>query len=342
MDKEKNETQALWDKVFKPEPQTAAQFAKDVERLSETKASYPQPASFPTPTVYLALNGLRPNLEVKELMMTLTKDDTRKIMGFHQGKSFDHDLTLEQVQALPVYLSNPLIVVRDTDRSLVAIIDIESKTKNETYFVPIHLNKLYGRKISNEIASAYHRGNLKSWLGYDRADGQIGLEKDIVYIRQERNRESTRLSQTHGNQSTNEMLISLLGVGALKDLTNSRSKNSFPTEKIVLNSEDIVNFYTAKIAHIHEEKNHEIINLSGLSPREAGRALFKATQGAITQWDLMERSATAAGFILDKKAMLAVQGQHPLIIEDTLMKAVKVNVRHTQNEKTRNPKDITR
>ncbi|KNZ39503.1 hypothetical protein AKG33_03585 [Dichelobacter nodosus] len=342
MDKEKNETQALWDKVFKPEPQIAAQFAKDVKRLSTSLASRPQPASFPTPTVYLALNGLRPNLEVKELMMTLTKNDTKKIMGLHKDKKKDHDLSLDQIQILPLYLSNPLMVVRDTDRSLVAIIDIEDKTKNETYFVPIHLNKASTHGASNEIASAYNRSNLKNWLGYDRTDGQIGLEKDIVYIRQERNRESTQLSQTNGNQSTNEMLISLLGAGALKDLTNSRSKNSFPTGKIVLNSEDIVNFYTAKVAHIHEEKNHEIINLSGLSPREAGRALFKTTQGAITQWDLMERSATAAGFILDKKAMLAVQGQHPLIIEDTLMKAVKVNVRHTQNEKTRNPKDITR
>lgn len=34
--------------------------------------------------------------------------------------------------------------------------------------------------------------------------------------------------------------------------------------------------------------------------------------------------------------MLAVQGQHPLIIEDAMMKAVKVNIRHTQNEKTQN------
>lgn len=308
MDKDKpNESsQALWDKVFKPEPQIAAQFAKDVKRLSTSLASRPQPASFPTPMVYLALNGLRPNLEVKNLMMTLTKEDLKKSIGQAKYKEGDpelkdHDIPLDQLEKLPIYLSNPLLVVRDTDESLVAIIDVRNKEQNKIYFVPIHLDKLHQRKANNKIASVYNRSNLKNWLGYDRIDGQTGLEKDIVYIRQERNRESARLSQTGEKLNTNQILISLLGVGALKDLTNSRSKNSFPTGRMVLNSEDIVNFYTAKVAHIHEEKNHEIINLSGLSPREAGRALFKATQGAITQWDLMERSATAAGFILDKK-----------------------------------------
>nr|AAW31836.1 VirB12 [Dichelobacter nodosus] len=89
-------------------------------------------------------------------------------------------------------------------------------------------------------------------------------------------------------------------------------------------------------AHTPTKQTESLINLRDLCPREAGKKLFQVTQGALSQWDLMQRSAAAAGFKLDKAAILAVQGQHPLIIEDTLMKAVKVNVRHTQNEKTQN------
>ena len=82
-----------------------------------------------------------------------------------------------------------------------------------------------------------------------------------------------------------------------------------------------------------------LIDLHGLSPREAGRKLFEETQGDIRHLALMEASATAAGLHLNKQFIKEAQGQHPLVIQDAMLKALREErqpiVRTRKEEKTR-------
>ena len=82
-----------------------------------------------------------------------------------------------------------------------------------------------------------------------------------------------------------------------------------------------------------------LIDLHGLSPREAGRKLFRETQGDIRPLALMEASATTAGFHLNKESIKEAQGQHPLVIQDAMLKALREErqpiVRTRKEEKTR-------
>ena len=82
-----------------------------------------------------------------------------------------------------------------------------------------------------------------------------------------------------------------------------------------------------------------LIDLRGLSPREAGRKLFEETQGDIRHLALMEASATAAGLHLNKQFIKEAQGQHPLVIQDAMLKALREErqpiVRTRKEEKTR-------
>lgn len=84
------------------------------------------------------------------------------------------------------------------------------------------------------------------------------------------------------------------------------------------------------------EQKSSIIDLSGLCPREAGKMLFKETQGDVSQLALMMRSATAAGLKLDTNAIIAAQGQHSMIIQEVMMKAVKIDPRNQQQENSQN------
>ena len=82
-----------------------------------------------------------------------------------------------------------------------------------------------------------------------------------------------------------------------------------------------------------------LIDLHGLSPREAGRKLFEETQGDIRHLALMEASAVAVGLRLDGEAIKNAQGQHPLVIQDIMLKALRPEIRSIvrtrKEEKTR-------
>lgn len=74
-----------------------------------------------------------------------------------------------------------------------------------------------------------------------------------------------------------------------------------------------------------------LIDLQGLCPREAAKKLFAHTQGDLKHWALMAASAQAAGLVIDRKALEAVQGKPALTVQEAMLKSVKT-VRSQPNQ----------
>lgn len=88
------------------------------------------------------------------------------------------------------------------------------------------------------------------------------------------------------------------------------------------------------------QQNHDatpVIDLQGLSAREAGRKLFEQTQGSAANMSLLRRSAQAAGFDLDEKKLASLPGKTPMEREDAFMSALSPRQRQStrQQEHTR-------
>lgn len=315
------------DQVFTVLPDVADRFAKEIEILNHTLKSYPYPALFPIPPLYSALDGVRPGLVFESGYFALDRDTLKKITGQWQSKQDEaHQMRLEDVKRLPQLMADPLLIVRDSDKSIVAIIDLEDN-RGHGYCAVVHIDKWLKNRKVNEIASVYSRSNLVNWLGYNRLDNKKGLEKDLLYYREE-GRESTLQSQT------NVSLNSLLGVGAPQSFTASRAFGSIPTGQRVLNSTDIVNI-------LNERNKQPIIDLTGLCPREAGRKLFEATQGDLSNFPLIRASAAAAGLKINLKRLEGVKDKNPalpqerLLIKEALMQALSPDLSAQHHVKSR-------
>lgn len=74
-----------------------------------------------------------------------------------------------------------------------------------------------------------------------------------------------------------------------------------------------------------QSAQQSVIDLQGLCPREAAKKLFAATGGDLRQWDVIQASAKAAGFVINRKMLEAVQGKPALLMQEAMVKALSAN-----------------
>lgn len=192
------------------------------------------------------------------------------------------------------------------EKGIIVAVD-DARDNERSYFIsaPININQI------ESVATVLVHKDMNTQKMYLHS---VTEKKNLLMPRQYRAEESQNTSRKHSVSLTSADIHNLLHAAL--------TVNSKVAEKI------------DKAPSV--EQKSSIIDLSGLCPREAGKMLFKETQGDVSQLALMMRSATAAGLKLDTNAIIAAQGQHSMIIQEVMMKAVKIDSRNQQQENSQN------
>lgn len=165
-------------------------FNQEVERLSNSIKSHPEPIITKTPPIFLYLDKEK-GITVNDLEMVLDKNTIDKIQGKHKDKQDDaHRLTKDDIKNLLTNLYDPVAVfkTRNSD-GIVAITEIQDMNQNPVIAI-VHLNKQYKRRAVNDIASMYGKDNqFEYWLSKN-----IG-NNNLLYLNHEKSPNLVRLLQ---------------------------------------------------------------------------------------------------------------------------------------------------
>lgn len=140
-------------------------FNKEIDRLDQTRKSYPEPIRTNTPPIILSLNGYM-NLSIKNLPLEIDKWTFHKIKGEVKEKenSKSHTLNSHHINKILPLIYNLVAVLKSDRNDGITIISNAINEANRPIIAVIHLEKTKQRLKVNDISTIFGRKNLENWL----------------------------------------------------------------------------------------------------------------------------------------------------------------------------------
>ncbi len=306
-----------------------------------------------------SLQVIKPDGE-KRIMKQASKQGSYFPLGNRKNPSHvfiaEGVATAESVHQMvtPTYGDNVLVVAAIDSNNLPVVADITKKLyPNTEHFITadndIH-NEIKGLKnagieAANKVTQKY--GDVQvlvppvkdkgvDWNDYIAENGLKVATKELL---------SQVKAKTHEQEKNTE--VEIMTDSTKKTFAIKNGNEEYPLNvqifinnhyagigKFCKNQDEVMTYLKnegftekeiqQKMAESKISNKEKLIDLKGMSPREAGRKLFDETKGNLGKIDLIKQSAQTAGFVIDEKKLQSANGKSKIEKADIFMKSISL------------------